>query len=221
MRICTFKKALFVLCLLAVLGIMSGCGRSSHMQESVPPATGGVPGDKAAIVFYRPHGDATQAPIAEYVDGDVNYVAIVSAKTKFLHLTTPGKHVYVVGGESSHLLEANLEGGKIYYVKVVAKMGMWKGRFGFSATTPADMEKVEVEDVREALGVVRKSFVREKRNLSWCKWYENGPSAETWFQANKDSMLAKYAAALADFNKEDEEDRAIVRPEYGFDAFVE
>ncbi|MDR2081498.1 MAG: hypothetical protein LBP54_06380 [Campylobacteraceae bacterium] len=89
--------------------------------------------NESAIVFLRPTflGAAVQAPIAEFIDNDLKFVAIVSAKSKVFYKTTPGKHFFVVGGEGSNLLEADFEGGKIYYSYISPHMGFIKARFEF------------------------------------------------------------------------------------------
>lgn len=215
-------KLSVLLCLAVVLAILGGCSsKSAHMQVAQAPATGGLSGDKAGIVFYRPYSGSTQAPVAEFINDDVNHVAILSAHAKFFHLTTPGRHVYIVAGETGSLLEAELEGGKIYYVRIEPRQGRFKSRFAFVPIVPKDMEATYTKTVRDRSGDEERVVVNEKGLLDSCLWYENGPSAEVWFKANKGSMALKFFAAQEKFDNEKPEDRAVIRPEFGFEAMVD
>lgn len=192
------KKILLLCVLVIVLGI-SGCS-SKYMQPADPVVSQSQPGpDEAKIVFLRAtnFGGAIQSWVCEVVDGKLEYVAIISAGTKFAHTTTPGKHIYMTGAENGELLEADMEGGKTYYTYVSPRMGWWKARFVFEPVT------------QEALA--GKSF---KDDLAWCDWQENGPQTAAWFSQNLPSLNEKYIDALADFTKEPQ-NRKIVRPQDG------
>ncbi len=178
---------------------MMGCA-SKFMQPVDPAAMNtAVSQDESVIVFFRATsvGGGIQAPVIEASeDGKLSYVAIVSAATKYLHRTTPGKHLYVVGGESSEMLEADMEAGKTYYAYVSPRMGWWKARFAF----------VPVPDATD------ESF---KKDLAWCKWVQNTPGGETWFQDNLPSLQTKYTDALKEHQEAKPEDKKIIRPEHG------
>ena len=187
--------------LMLVLAVMvmatTGCA-STHMNVATVGQNEGVLAkNQAAIVFFRDTilGGAIQAPIVENLDKDVAFVGIVSANTKLLHKTTPGKHIYIVGGESSSMLEATLAPQKFYYVRITPKMGLWKARFAFEPVTAAD-EKLQ-------------------KALSSCTWVASGVSAQAWFNDNKGSLQSKSDAATM------KESRDILRPENGFDMLIQ
>jgi hypothetical protein len=93
-----------------------------------------LPEDKALVVFLRPafRDHAISAAVYE----DDRFVAIVMAHTHINHLTQPGTHRYMVVSEAADFLDADLEGGKIYFINVVPRMGMWRARFSLTAITP-------------------------------------------------------------------------------------
>lgn len=155
-------------------------------------------GDEAAIVFFRStyFGGGAQAPIAEFIDNDLKFVAILSAKSKVFYKTTPGKHFFVVGGESGNLLEADFEGGKTYYSSVKLRPGVLKARFVFGP----------VENGRIPHG-----------DLQSYKWIANKPNeSAVWFNNSKKSMWQKYENAFEKHQRARSENKKIIRPEYGY-----
>jgi hypothetical protein len=55
------------------------------------------------------------------------------AKSQFDYLTTPGKHLFIATAENKVFLEADLEGGKTYYVITRIYPGAWYARVAFTA----------------------------------------------------------------------------------------
>ena len=110
-------------------GILTGCA-SSHMTaisdspEKLTPAPG-----KALVVFARTtsFGGAIQATL---YDND-EYIGTISADTKIAYQAEPGKHMFMVIGESADFMEADLMAGKTYYSGVIVRPGFWKARFSF------------------------------------------------------------------------------------------
>ncbi len=178
---------------------MTGC--ASKLMQPIDHAAMNdtVQQYETGIVFFRAtsFGGAVQAPIVEATeDGTLSFVAVVSAGKKYLHRTTPGKHLYVVGGESSDLLEANMEAGKTYYVYISPHIGWVKARFAFDP----------VKNVAD--GTFRK-------DLAWCDWVANTPEGAKWFTDNLPSLQTKYADAKKEHAEAKPEDRKVVKPEYG------
>jgi hypothetical protein len=178
----SFLKILFSFSII----FSTGCA-SQYMQPVVhSPSSAQLSPDQAAIIFFRDtsFGGAIQAPIAEgTVDNNVLFVGIVSANTKFLHKTTPGQHLYVVGGEGANLLFADLEPQKFYYVRIDLKMGLWKARFKF-------------EPVRQG------GTGELADDLADFKWVAPNTESQAWFADNKASMQDKLNEALEDDKKD-------------------
>jgi hypothetical protein len=181
------------LSLLLLLGLLTGC--ASHLMQPMDSAT--LPltlnEDESAIVFLRPSffGAAIQAPVIAVADGELSLVGIVSAGDKVMHITTPGEHNFMVGGESPSYLTSRLAGGKFYYVKVVAHWGLWKARFTFE---PVSFEKINTQEFKEDMGQ--------------CTWRTPKTEAQQWYIDNLPSIEAKYQEALSS-------SPSVIPPEYG------
>ncbi|MDR2604548.1 MAG: hypothetical protein LBC55_04240 [Desulfovibrio sp.] len=196
------KLTSFLFC--CVLILSTGCA-SQYMQPVVhSPSTAQLTPEQSAIVFFRDtsFGGAIQAPIAESVNNNVAFVGIVSANTKLLHKTAPGQHVYVVGGESSNLLFADLEPQKFYYVRVDPKMGLWKARFKFEPVIPGNA--ADLPD-----------------DLAGCKWVAPNTESQSWFADNKASMQEKLNDALADDKKEGATERVRLNKNDGLPNLIQ
>ncbi len=63
-----------------------------------------------------------------------------------MQITTPGKHEYIVAGENSHVLKADLKAGKFYYAYIYVHMEVWKARFTFLAPDPVKKQQ-ELQDL--------------------------------------------------------------------------
>lgn len=198
------KKRLLSL-LLAFCFVFTGCA-SKHMQPvSVTPTMAQLSENQSAVIFFRDtsFGGAIQAPIAEASQNDLLFVGIVSANSRILHKTTPGKHLYVIGGEGSSLLEADLAPGKFHYVLVNPKMGMWKARF----------ELVPINNVDAASEKFRK-------DVASCAWYAAKPEAAQWFANHKQSMWDKLDNAIKKHDVAQIQDKRIMYTSFGVDRFI-
>ena len=196
------RKLVLAFLAVAILGI-TGCATASKLMAVTTPnaVDQTVSEGEAAIVFVRPtnYGGAVQAPIVKVeADNSISLVGISSAKTKIFYRTTPGNHVFVVGGESGRMLQATLDGGKIYYVKVDPSMGFAKARFSLLPVSQAELAK---EGFRKDLG--------------GSEWVMPSSSANVWFLDNKSSLLDKVSIAKEKFQKAKPEDREVIIPQYG------
>lgn len=186
-----------VLVLLLFVSILSGCSSSTSLMAPVeddPKVT--LSENQSAVIFLRPAtlGYAVQSPVAEYIgDGQLKYIATVSSETKYLHITTPGKHEYLVAGEKGCIVRADLESGKFYYIYIDPMMGVWKARFDFKPVENPAVQKLS-------------------ENFAKCKWYENTPEGFTWFMDNIPSFKEKYLWSIENGNIR------IVSPEFGLNT---
>ena len=184
-----------ILFLLSVLFVLAGCSASTPLMKTYEPETPPdiINADESAIIFLRPEklGYAIQSPVAEIIDGDAQFVAIVSYNTKFIYKTTPGKHYFVVAGETGDVLEANLDAGKIYYVRISPRMGTWKARFVFDPV----------------INLSAPGFIK---NVQEASWYTNTDEGFKWFSDNKRSFIDKYSAS--------QDEIKILKPEFGVET---
>jgi len=121
----------FAVLLLALL--LSGCAGTVKNMRTVPPdriVTAPEEG-KSMVVFMRPSGlgFAIQSSVFEIKGDNPSLVGIVAAKKKVSYQLEPGKHLFMVVGESADFMSAELEVNKAYYALVIPRMGMWKARF--------------------------------------------------------------------------------------------
>ena len=192
----------YILVLLTVVCLgLAGCA-SPHMK-SVDPMTmnTAISQEEAAIVFFRAEtfAFAVQAPVLEVKDnGELEFIAIISAGAKFFHKTTPGKHLYLIDGEFGYFLDATLEGGKTYYSYVVPKTGWWGARFLFSPVT--------------AEAILSDTF---KKDLAWCDWRENTPEGHLWFAKERGRLQGRYANLIVRYEQFKPEDKTTMLPEFG------
>jgi hypothetical protein len=175
------RTGLVVLALSALGACATPEGSMSPHLTLAPDQTFKPEAGKALVIFMRPAvlGFAVQSPV---FDGD-NYVATVSAKTRVPYQAAPGKHLFMVIGESADFMQAELAAGKTYYALVTPRMGAWKARFSLrpvnSDTPPAEFN--------EWMAATRPA-VANAEGPKWAK--ENAPSV----QEKKNEYLPKWQA---------------------------
>lgn len=199
------RKTLLALCSIMLLVVVSGCA-SKHMQVISPSEVNDTPTEhESSVVFMRvtSFGGGVQAPLGESIGSSVKFIGISSAWTKILYKTTPGKHIFFVGGESASMIEATLDPGKIYYVEVDPNMGVFKARFSL---LPFDLNKIQSD-----------SF---NKDLVKCEWVVNGATAEQWFLENRASMEEKAKTAQEKFAKTEPEKQKRVLSNFGVERSI-
>jgi hypothetical protein len=161
-----------------LLIVSTGCA-SKHMsivpkeKASYSPKPG-----KALLVFMRPSvfGGAIQSSVFRVASGTPEFVGIVSSQTKVAYYTDPGKHLFMVVGESADFMEANLQEGKTYYSLVTPRVGFWKARFSLRPVHQEQLKSKQFSDWYES-----------------CEWAENTPASYGWAKKNMDSIHEKMA----------------------------
>ncbi len=132
---------------------------------------------KSMVVFMRPSGFAfgIQSSVFE-IEGDYPaLVGIVAAKKKVVYQLEPGKHLFMVVGESADFMSAELEPNRTYYALVTPRMGAWKARFSLK---PIHAGELDSSQFNEWLGS--------------CEWVENSPASNNWASANMSSIQSKH-----------------------------
>ena len=171
--------------LLVVLGACAG--KSEYMRDVAPDDANYAPdSDTALIVFMRPSGFgfAVQSTVFDVTSGDPVFIGVLPAKAKLAHHTEPGQQRFMVLGEGADFLDADLDGGKVYYATVEPRMGLFKARFSFIPVRGADMSTPE--------------FVAGYNDS---RWVEVLPTARDWAVANRPSILEKVADELPDWEQ--------------------
>lgn len=191
-------RKVFISISIMLLAVLSGC--SSKMMD--PVLIPDIPQDKqASITFFRTSlfGGTVQAPIAEEVqDGNLNLVGICSTDTKIRYFVSPGRHIFVVGGESGSLLEAEIAPNMNYYVRVVPRIGWFKNRFEMVGVTPQDLATQNVQE-----------------EIKKCTLVKPNEAADQWFVNNQESMKNKLQAAKEKFQKRSDSSRYVLPENFG------
>lgn len=199
MRFLTSRVLLLSICLI------SGCA-SKHMQSvAITPEATQLSENQSAVVFFRDTtmGGGIQAPVVEVVNGDIKLVSVVSANTKSIHRTSPGRHIYAIGaGEASNILDTDLAPGKYHYVRVDPKFGLMVARFKF-----------------EPLNAAAAMSAKEAKNIVECDLMGLKPESTLWFAENKSKMLSRIDDAVKRGDTSQEKDKALIVPSYGVDRF--
>ncbi|MGE3538585.1 MAG: hypothetical protein AB7N91_14305 [Candidatus Tectimicrobiota bacterium] len=156
-----------------------------HYPSSPVALLQAPPEDQALVVFLRPafSGHAVSAAVYE----EDRFIAIVMARTHIVHLTQPDSHRYMVVSEAADFLDADLAGGKMYFIHVVPRMGAWRARFSLAALTPHSeqwpklkewlTESYQVMPNEEGRAWNRNNYdsVREKKEAYLAGWLQKEP----------------------------------------------
>ena len=200
MQKATARFAAFLFVSLSIL--ISGCAGTVKNMAEVPasrvverPADG-----KAMVVFMRPSGlgFAIQSSVFEAKDGASILVGIVAAKAKVAYQVDPGKHLFMVVGESADFMNAELLPNKTYYALVTPRMGVWKARFSLRALHQNELNTSEFKGWADG-----------------CKWIEKTPESENWAQTNMPSIQSKYTEYFAKWMSKAEAERPMLLPDDG------
>ena len=184
------KKIIYGLIVLAFAIGFSGCaGSVSNMKVAAPNKMINAPtSGKSKIVFMRPSsfGFAIQSSVFKVDNNQQSIVGIVAAKKKVSYELKPGKHLFMVVGESADFMSADLEADKTYYALVTPRMGLWKARFSLAPVSASQLNS-------------------EKFN-SWlndCQLVEVTSDTQQWANENSESVQSKYNDYYQDWiNKE-------------------
>ena len=136
----------------------------------------------ARMVFIRPsmYGGAIQSSVFDITGGRVEFIGIVSAKTRVIYNSKPGKRMFMVLGESADFMAANMTAGKTYYSLVASRPGVWKARFSLLPVRKDVSNKHNFAAAHVKKGLKQPII-------------ENTEKSQAWFQANKVSITQKYS----------------------------
>lgn len=62
----------------------------------------------------------------------------LKAKEKFVYEVDPGEYVFMVNTEAADFLKAKVIAGKIYYISMYSRFGVWEARYSFFPQRQAD-----------------------------------------------------------------------------------
>ena len=190
----------FTVLLLALF--LSGCAGTVKNMRVVPldkvvtaPEEG-----KSRVVFMRPSGmgSGVQSSVFEIKEDNPSLVGIVAAKKKLSYSLEPGKHLFMVVGESADFMYAELQADKTYYALVTPRMGVWKARFSLKPIHSGELSSAEFKEWQTSGESVEKS-----------------PASDSWANANMASIQSKYKEYYADWMEKGASERPKLFPQDG------
>jgi hypothetical protein len=124
---------LLLFMLFALVG--TGCRASSDYMRpgSAMPVTRD-PG-AATVIFIRPSSSASGQQFT-VLDSRGRFLGDALAETYFPVKVPPGEHIFLVWGENTAAVRANVAPGKFYYIEVAPRMGLFSARVQLLAITP-------------------------------------------------------------------------------------
>ncbi len=194
-------KKLFVLFfLLGSVIFLFGCVEPVRHMQTIPDASYEPISDKAIVIFLRPQILALriQSEIFDLVSQENKFVGIVSAKEKLAYITEPGNHLFMITGESADFMKADLQANKIYYARVVPRIGVHKARFSLEPIHK-DIEQQNLDSWKKA-----------------CKTVENTKDSYKWAQRNATNTQIKKGRYLPNWIKKPENEQPFLKSEDGF-----
>lgn len=195
-------KVLSGLVAVTALLLLSGCAGTVKNMVVVPPdeVVDTPSSGKSMVVFMRPSGMAfgIQSSVFE-VKGDKNTLAgIIAAKKKVAYEVEPGKHLFMVIGESADYMSADLKPNKTYYAFVTPRMGLWKARFSLK---PIHANEFSLEDFKEC--------------LKDCEWVRKSAESENWASSNMVDIKEKHNEYYPEWMSKGANDRPNLYPQDG------
>ena len=196
------KRWMNVGLMVLLLILLVGCAGSSQYMKDVPdPGITYTPGpNEALIVFMRPStfAFAIQAGLFNVTTDKNEVIGIASAKKKLAYITQPGKHLFMVTGETADFMRAELKAGKTYYALVTPRMGAWKARFSLAAVH-RDVDPAKLNEWQNA-----------------CTWVETTEATRQWAKQNAGSIQRKRADNIEKWMAKPEEGKPTLAPGDGF-----
>ncbi len=127
------KLSLIGLCFMLLF--LTGC-KSVGMIAVKPVDVSNIDKNTVLVTFLRPSfmGQAIQFGIW---DTD-KFVGHISTQSYIQYKTTPGKHIFLARSENWSCVEAELEGGKSYFMIVNTRLGGWRARVSLDPVNKED-----------------------------------------------------------------------------------
>ena len=138
------------------------------------------------------------------IDGKGRYLGDPAGKQYFMLSLEPGTHTFVAWAENADMMQATLAPGRVYYVLLSVRMGVWSARMSISALTPR-----------------REEWQNLKRWLDTSKQMVGDTAASNaWLRDNAAYVRKRMASAKEAWGVYKPKDREvrILRPEDGFAA---
>lgn len=126
-------------------GALTGCAASSRMVRVESPQPIKPTPDQAVVVFVRPSSFGA-AITPTILTSTARFVGDADPSSHFAVAVPEGQHLFLVWGENTGPLVAQVGKGRIYYVEVSMKPGWWSPRVHLLAIKPTAPSWEHVRD---------------------------------------------------------------------------
>jgi len=177
---------------LTFIWLITGC-QSTLMETATEQKLTNAQTGKAQVVFMRSAfvGHAIQASVFDVTQGSPEFIGIISNDTKIAYDVKPGKHMFMVVGESADFIEATVEENKTYFSIVTPRMGFWKARFSLFPVRNDDTGKFQYNS---------KQFNKMRKDSNFVT---TSPKAQQWANKNAASITKKLNKYLPEWKLKD------------------
>lgn len=200
---------------LPILFLLFGCSVTHMTVLGSPPAVN-LKENESAIIFIRtnPLWQINSSPIAEIKGNDASFVGNLRGRGKILHVTTSGKHDFIVAssGAQGWVLKADLKPGMFYYVYV--KLRFWSSLWRFWSDGAYALMPVASPDYNRQ----RLSKYIENPGIAWLGKTTGG---ERWFQAHRTSFITRYQAVISVYEATGRGRISTLEQDSGVSAFIQ
>ncbi len=118
-----------------MLLFLAGC-KSPGMIPAKPVDMSSLDSNTALVTFIRPAFVGTAIQFRMW-DSE-KFIGHLSSQSYIQYKTTPGKHLFLARSENWSCVEAELEGGKSYFIIGKVRMGLLKARVALDPVNKGD-----------------------------------------------------------------------------------
>ena len=194
----------------AAVLVLSGCGTPQPPMYDVAPAMvlSPAPADLAQVIFLAPKNMTAAISGTTIHDIGANgrtMLAVLGSQQQSIQLVKPGRHIFMANMlKHTHIMEANVEAGKRYYVVLRMVYGhgyqlrpaRTNGPVEFSPTGPKFASWVAgspfIEKKRDTAewSVLNKSHLDEQYAIAWDVWQKKSPDQRAELTLNAEDAVA-------------------------------
>jgi hypothetical protein len=129
------KLRLMAIGICFTLIFLAGC-KSTGMIQVQPVDISSLDNNTALVTFIRPAFVGAAIQFRMWDSG--NFIGHLSSQSYIQYKTTPGKHLFLARAENWSCVEAELEGGKSYFIIGKVRMGLMKARVALDPVNKED-----------------------------------------------------------------------------------
>jgi len=192
------KKIIYNTIILSLILSISGCsGKVRNMNVAPQKAvTLTTTKGKAKIIFIRPSfiASSIQSTIFEIKDKKPSIVGILPARKRVVYEVEPGKHLFMVIGESADFMKADLLADKTYVVFITPRAGWIKARFSL-----------------EPIYKNTRRWEKIPYDIRRYKLLEISPNTLKWAKENSRSIQGKYRGYYDKWVQKDSESQPFLK----------